>query len=58
VSTAHRDIAVHRRLMRFGEAESIVAPVWDATDTTVRSVAAHLSRLWSMTQLEDGAVVV
>lgn len=58
MSTAHRDIAVHRRLMRFGEAESIVAPVWDATDTTVRSVAAHLSRLWSMTQLEDGAVVV
>ncbi|HET6380070.1 MAG TPA: glucose-6-phosphate dehydrogenase assembly protein OpcA [candidate division Zixibacteria bacterium] len=54
---AQQDITLHRHLMRFGEAESSVAPVWTATNTTVREVEAHLSRLWSMTGLEDDALV-
>jgi glucose-6-phosphate dehydrogenase assembly protein OpcA len=58
VSTAPQEIALHRRLMRFGEAESIVAPLWTASDTSVREVEAHLARLWSMSRLDDGAVVV
>ena len=46
-SAAKRALAVHRRLMRFGEAESTVAEPWIERDTTVRAVAAHLARLWT-----------
>ena len=55
-SAAERDLAVHRRLMRFGEAESRVAPVWSATDTTVRAVESHLASLWTLAG-DDGAMV-
>ncbi len=34
--------------MRFGEAESRVAPVWSMRDTSVAAVADHLARLWTM----------
>ncbi|MGH2454937.1 MAG: glucose-6-phosphate dehydrogenase assembly protein OpcA [Candidatus Limnocylindria bacterium] len=57
-STADRELAVHRRLMRFGEAESTVAPLWTEANTTVRAVEAHLARLWTLTGAEGGAVVV
>jgi glucose-6-phosphate dehydrogenase assembly protein OpcA len=38
--------AVHRRLMRFGEADSLATPMWEEHDTTVRAVAGHLASLW------------
>ncbi|HSM38492.1 MAG TPA: glucose-6-phosphate dehydrogenase assembly protein OpcA [Candidatus Limnocylindrales bacterium] len=44
---AERELAVHRRLMEFGEAETRVAPVWSEQDTSVGAVGAHLARLWS-----------
>ena len=45
---AERELEVHRHLMRFGEAESRVAPVWSMRDTSVSTVADHLARLWTM----------
>jgi hypothetical protein len=47
IAAADRELAVHRHLMRFGEAESRVAPVWSASGTAVREVEAHLAQLWS-----------
>ena len=44
---ARRALALHRRLMRFGQAESTVAEPWVERDTTVQAVAAHLARLWT-----------
>ena len=44
---ARRALAVHRRLMRFGQAESIVAEPWVERDTSVQAIAAHLARLWT-----------
>ena len=38
--------AVHRRLMRFGEAESLATPMWEQRDTSVRAIAGHLASLW------------
>ena len=38
--------AVHRRLMRFGEHESLATPMWEARDTSVRAIAGHLASLW------------
>lgn len=38
--------AVHRQLMRFGEADSLATPLWEEDDTSVRAVAAHLASLW------------
>jgi glucose-6-phosphate dehydrogenase assembly protein OpcA len=46
-TTAEREIAVHRHLMRFGEADSRVAPVWSADGTSVREVESHLAGLWT-----------
>ncbi|MGQ0608864.1 MAG: glucose-6-phosphate dehydrogenase assembly protein OpcA [Chloroflexota bacterium] len=40
--------AVHRRLMRFGEAESLTTPIWEADDTSVRAIAGHLASLWDV----------
>jgi glucose-6-phosphate dehydrogenase assembly protein OpcA len=50
---AQRELEVHRHLMRFGEAESRVAPVWSMRDTSVAAVANHLARLWT-TAGDDG----
>jgi len=50
---AERELEVHRHLMRFGEAESRVAPVWSMRDTSVAAVANHLARLWT-TAGDDG----
>ena len=38
--------AVHRRLMQFGEHESLATPMWEARDTSVRTIAAYLASLW------------
>ena len=40
-------MTVHRRLMRFGAAESIVAEPWVERGTTVQAIAAHLAQLWT-----------
>jgi glucose-6-phosphate dehydrogenase assembly protein OpcA len=45
-AAAVEEQAVHRRLMRFGEAESLATPMWEQRDTTVRAVAGHLASLW------------
>ncbi len=44
--SAAEEQTVHRRLMRFGEAESLATPMWEQRDTTVRAVAGHLASLW------------
>jgi glucose-6-phosphate dehydrogenase assembly protein OpcA len=50
-----REQAVHRRLMRFGEAESLATPMWEERDTSVRAIAGHLASLWdSPHPLDDG----
>lgn len=47
--------AVHRRLMRFGEAESLATPMWEQRGTSVRAIAGHLASLWdSPPGLDDG----
>ena len=38
--------AVHRRLMQFGEHASLATPLWEARDTSVRTIAAYLASLW------------
>jgi glucose-6-phosphate dehydrogenase assembly protein OpcA len=46
--------SVHRRLMRFGEHESLATPMWEARDTTVRAIAGHLDSLWAQpARLDD-----
>ena len=46
-TAARRALAVHRRLMRFGEADSTVAEPWVERGTTVGAIAAHLAQLWT-----------
>ena len=55
-AAAERELAVHRRLMRFGDQESRVAPVWSEKGTTVAAVEDHLSSLWTLAG-DDGARV-
>jgi len=43
---AAEERAVHRRLMRFGEHESLATPLWEQRDTSVRAIAGHLASLW------------
>ena len=46
--------SLHRRLMRFGEHESLATPMWEARDTTVRAIAGHLASLWTQpARLDD-----
>jgi glucose-6-phosphate dehydrogenase assembly protein OpcA len=45
-AAALEEQAVHRRLMRFGEADNLATPMWEERDTTVRAVAGHLASLW------------
>ncbi len=56
-AAAERELAVHRRLMRFGDSESTVAPVWTQTDTTVPAIETHLAELWTNAGAEGGAIV-
>jgi glucose-6-phosphate dehydrogenase assembly protein OpcA len=55
IPTATDEQAVHRRLMRFGEAESLATPMWEQRATSVRAIAAHLASLWSAPPRTDGA---
>ena len=55
---AHEEQAVHRRLMRFGEAESLATPMWEQRNTTVRAIAGHLSSLWDAPSSPAGAGAV
>ena len=52
-----RELALHRRLMEYGEEETRVAPVWSAEDTNVPYVESHLAQLWSSGAPGEGAVV-
>jgi glucose-6-phosphate dehydrogenase assembly protein OpcA len=52
-----RELAVHRHLMRFGEADSRVAPVWSAAGTDVSSVEAHLAHLWTAPSVDEDSTV-
>ncbi len=45
-TAAERELAVHRHLMRFGEAETLATPVWEQRGTTVSAIEAQLARLW------------
>jgi glucose-6-phosphate dehydrogenase assembly protein OpcA len=45
-AAAQRELAVHRRLMRFGESETLATPMWEQLGTTVTDVEAQLARLW------------
>ena len=40
--------------MRFGEAESLTTPIWEADDTSVRAIAGHLASLWDVPLGFDG----
>ena len=46
--TKSEEVAVHRRLMRFGEAESLANPMWEQAGTSVTAIAAHLASLWDV----------
>ncbi|HUF07414.1 MAG TPA: glucose-6-phosphate dehydrogenase assembly protein OpcA [Candidatus Binatia bacterium] len=48
VPSAAEEQAVHRRLMRFGDAESLATPMWEQRDTSVQAIAGHLSSLWDV----------
>ena len=54
-SPAQRELAVHRRLMRFGEAESLTTPMWEERGTSVRAIADRLAELWASPYTDDGA---
>ena len=45
---AHDERAVHRQLMRFGDAETLATPVWERRGCTVRDIDAELARLWDV----------
>jgi glucose-6-phosphate dehydrogenase assembly protein OpcA len=50
--------AVHRRLMRFGDHESLATPMWEERGTSVQAVAGHLAALWTpMPASTEGATV-
>ncbi len=46
-TAAKRALALHRRLMRFADADSTVTQPWVEHDTSVRAIEAHLARLWA-----------
>ncbi len=45
---AGHEQAVHRHLMRFGEAETLAVPVWEERGTSVGAINQHLLRLWDV----------
>jgi glucose-6-phosphate dehydrogenase assembly protein OpcA len=47
-SPGSEEQAVHRRLMRFGEADSLATPMWEERNTSVRAIAGHLASLWDV----------
>src|SRR5438105_5054494 len=53
-SAAQRELAVHRRLMEFGEAETLATPVWEAKGTEVAAIETQLARLWGLPDVSNG----
>ncbi len=47
---AQRELAVHRQLMRFGDADTLATPVWEQRGTTVSAIEAQLDRLWGVAE--------
>jgi glucose-6-phosphate dehydrogenase assembly protein OpcA len=47
-TSAERELAVHRHLMRFGESETLATPVWEERGTTVTAIETQLARLWGV----------
>ena len=43
---ARDERAQHRHMMRFGQTEMVVMPMWQARETSVREVEAQLARIW------------
>jgi glucose-6-phosphate dehydrogenase assembly protein OpcA len=56
-TAADRALAVHRRLMRLGSAQTSVVEPWVEHNTSVRAVEAYLAQLWA-TPPSDGEPVV
>ena len=50
---ARHEQAVHRQLMRFGDAETLATPMWEERDTSVRAIAGHLASLWAVDATDD-----
>jgi glucose-6-phosphate dehydrogenase assembly protein OpcA len=51
--------SVHRRLMRFGEHESLATPMWEERNTSVQAIATYLSSLWDAgARSDDGEQLV
>ncbi|MEO8251435.1 MAG: glucose-6-phosphate dehydrogenase assembly protein OpcA [Chloroflexota bacterium] len=46
-AAAKRALAVHRRLMRFGQADTTVTKPWIEHATSVPDIEAYLARLWT-----------
>jgi glucose-6-phosphate dehydrogenase assembly protein OpcA len=47
------ELAFHRHLMRFGEADSLATPLWEERNTSVRAIAGYLTRLWDVSTGQD-----
>ncbi|MFN2484394.1 MAG: glucose-6-phosphate dehydrogenase assembly protein OpcA [Candidatus Limnocylindria bacterium] len=45
-SDARRERAQHRHLMRFGQTETVIMPMWEARGTSVLEIEAQLGRIW------------
>jgi glucose-6-phosphate dehydrogenase assembly protein OpcA len=45
-TAAERELAVHRQLMRFGDAETLATPMWEQRATSVAAIEGQLARLW------------
>lgn len=57
-STVADEQVLHRRLMRFGEDESLALPMWEERNTSVRAVASHLASLYDPAGSPGGEPVV
>jgi glucose-6-phosphate dehydrogenase assembly protein OpcA len=53
-TSAERELALHRHLMRFGEEEAATTPVWEQRGTTVAAIEAQLARLWGAAESAGG----
>jgi glucose-6-phosphate dehydrogenase assembly protein OpcA len=47
--------ALHRRLMRFGEHESLATPMWEERGTSVQAIAGYLASLWDVASTQEDA---
>ncbi|HLY35781.1 MAG TPA: glucose-6-phosphate dehydrogenase assembly protein OpcA [Candidatus Limnocylindria bacterium] len=54
-TAAERELAVHRRLMRFGDAETLATPMWEQRGTSVAEIEAELARLWGVPEAGGSA---